>query len=118
MPDDLEALRAQTLAFIEENPIDVTLMREFLSGDGQGGSLVDRQPIDEQHARLIPQDYKITPRISIDGRALEAEYVLLLPYDADVEIDDTFRIGVRDYKIIWVKLDKRYEAWAEVATSG
>lgn len=118
---ELSVLRAQTKMYIGYNPIEITLMRADTVADGAGGIKATLEPIPTgaQTFRSITQNTNNSVfRRTIDGQEVKPEFVLLGEFDADVKHGDWYYDNGVKYEIVYVRTDRRYETWAEVAYRG
>lgn len=117
---ELRVLRNQTTHFINENPEDITLLRGGTrTSDGAGGWSVAPGPaIPTQTFRLIIQQKGENASRNIDGEDIHPEYVLIGQWDASIENGDVFIKDERNYEVMFVRDDRRYETWAEVVYRG
>lgn len=119
MPEDLVTLRKQTLEFINFNPKLVALQRSDMQADGSGGVKPQLTTLTAQTFRQVTQPTgQQVFRRTIDGQEVKPEFVLICPYDADVRHGDWYYNSGVKYEIVYVRDDRRYEAWAEVAYRG
>lgn len=117
--DDLLAMQRQTKQFIDENPITVNLQRDSLIPDGAGGHSVTPNPVGNQVFRMISQSTSsAVERRTSDGQLVSPEFVLLGEYDADARNGDFYMLDGIKYEIVYVRFDRRYETWSEVAYRG
>ena len=118
--DDLPALRAQTKQFINVNPKVVNLQRQTTASDGSGGITRTLSSVGNQTFRLIEQPHPQSQvfRRTVDGQEVVPEYVLLGEYTANVQNGDYWMDGGIKFEVVYVKLDRRYESWSEVAYRG
>lgn len=121
MPTELEVLRKQTKAFIEEYPMDLLLQRNDTVPDGAGGvkAVLGTVPAGSQTFRQITQSTtSLVFRRTIDGEEVQPDFVLLGEYDADVKSGDWYMKEGAKHEVVYVREDRRYEAWAEVKYRG
>ena len=119
MPEDLVLLRKQTLEFIDFNPKEVVLQRSDMIADGSGGVKPTIVPLPAQTLRQVTQPTsQQVYRRTIDGQEVKPEFVLICPFDADIQNFDWYFSGGVKYEIVYVRDDRRYECWAEVAYRG
>lgn len=122
--DNIKLLKRQTDEFIEANPMDVLLRYSDLTKDDTGGwTASDDEPRNNgrpQRARLVSQltGAQGLVRETVDGREVQASHVLIGEHDMDIGIGDKFTMNTKDYEVIWVREDRRYETWAEVHYRG
>jgi hypothetical protein len=96
-PIELEVNRANTAAFINANPVMVTLVPRVRSQSGEGEVWSETAPRVAQKVRLIDQSSAAgpTPGIlsSLDGRQRTLEFFLLGEYDAEFGMNDRWTDG-------------------------
>lgn len=119
MPDDLVTLRKQTKAFIDEEPRSIALQRKDITPDGEGGVQHTILSLPAQIFNLITQATSAqVARRTMDGEEVFPEFVLLGEYNADMKNGDWFLIDGIKYEVVYVRLERRYETWGEVAYRG
>lgn len=115
---ELAIQRKQTSAFIDADPIMVTLVRRERVSDGAGGKVPGPAvPQFPQRLRLLPQEDGATARTTAEGETATPEYMLLCPSDANVQRFDEFTIGGRRYQVVYID-DRQYEVKAEAIYLG
>lgn len=118
---EIQVLRKQTKQFINQHPLEVILVRQELMSDGAGGVTHSIIPQEPQIVRLITQ---LSPgmaslsRMTEDGIETRPDYVLLGEWDANMRTHDYFMKDGIKYELVYVREDRRYETWAEVAYRG
>lgn len=119
MPEDLVKMRKDTKEFIGYNPVDIVLNRHDMVADGAGGVKRTLVPLNPQTFRIITQATREQVfRRTVDGIEVQPEFVLLGEYDADIKHGDWYmRSGIK-YEVVYVRDDRRYETWGEVAYRG
>lgn len=117
---ELAVMRRQTDHFIKDNPVSLVMTRGgSREPDGAGGyTTVPGDAIQPQTMRLVPQQEGALQSRNVDGEEVSPEYVLIGKHDADIKTGDMFVRANRNYEVIWVRPDRRYEAWAEVVYRG
>ena len=117
-PAELRAQCRVSLAFIEADARYVTLMRSPRTDDGAGGTVVgEPAPLSPQKLRLLPQEDGATARTTAEGETATPEYMLMGPWNANMQRFDEFELdGVR-YQIVYID-DRKYELKAEVIRLG
>lgn len=119
MPENLEVLRRQTTDFIGFNPKSIALQRADTVADGAGGVRASLTTLAAQTFREITQHTNTGVfRRTIDGQEIKPDFVLLGPYNADIRNGDWYMQDGAKYEIVYVRTDRRYETWAEVAYRG
>ena len=116
---ELEVMRKQTREFIAHNPVTITFSRGGIKiADGAGGyTTTVGTPIDPQTFRIIPQSGANATR-NVDGEEVRPDYVLIGEWDADITMDDSFTLDGRNFDVVFIRLDRSYETWAEVMYRG
>lgn len=117
---ELAILREQTSAFIDADGKWITLIRRTEAPNGSGGFEITETPlVFPQFMRLIPQQGNMSPlRDTLDGEAVQPDYVLLAEFDANVARWDQFVDQGRRYQVLFVHEKKAYELKAEVKYLG
>lgn len=113
-------LRKQTEKFIQENPSQITLLRETRIPNGKGGYTTTRAPQASQTFRIVPQQPGSAAR-TMDGDKVAPTFVLIGRWNADVNNNDVFEWDGRTYSVDLVRgsgLSTSYETWVEVTYSG
>jgi hypothetical protein len=119
MPEDLATLRKQTAEFIGYNPVIINLQRATTESDGAGGVRRTLGPVGDQTFRKITQNTSTAVfRRTIDGQEVQPEFVLLGMHSADIKNGDWFYQDGIKYEVVYVRDDRRYETWGEVAYRG
>lgn len=117
--DELVILRANTTAFINADYKDIILNRVTRADNGAGGFTEAEAPIAAQRMRLIPQQGNMSPlRETLDGEAVQPDYVLLGEWNADIQRWDTFEDAGRRYQVLFVHEKSSYERKGEVKYLG
>lgn len=102
----IEALRDVTARMIAENPVQVVVHRVEYLDDGAGGRVKLESDLPAFAGRLVPSRSRAFGRQTEAGLAQLAPWVLLAPWDADLQsgsdVEDTFTVGSRCYRIIRV----------------
>ena len=119
MPTELEVMRSQTKQFIAHYPKDISLQRADMVSDGSGGVKATLETLPAQTFRQITQPTNTQVfRRTIDGQEVTPDFVLLGEYDVDVKDGDWYMADGRKFEVVYVRDDRRYETWAEVAYRG
>lgn len=115
-----DIMRAQTKAFIDADPKTLVLTRRVVAPNGSGGYDATWLPLmDSQVLRLIPQHGTMSPlRETLDGEAVQPDYILLGEYSADIKRWDSFTDNGRRYQVLFVHEKASYEKKAEVKYLG
>jgi hypothetical protein len=111
----LAYLRYTTKNYIKDNPTDVILSRQTPVEQTGGGHKFPKAAVPVQTFRFI--DHDITSGIfygSDDGIARRFTYVMIGPYDADIDINDTWTVGEISYKIESLMPNNGWESRAYV----
>ena len=118
--DELAILRANTTAFIAADYKDITLNRRTKEDDGAGGYTITEAPLaSAQRMRLIPLQGNMSPlRETLDGEAVQPDYMLLAEWNADLLRGDSFADGNRRYQVVFVHEKSSYERKGEVKYLG
>jgi hypothetical protein len=117
---ETDILRAQTKAFIDADAKAITLARRNKVSNGSGGYDVTYVPLmTPQTLRLIPQHGNMSPlRETLDGEAVQPDYILLGEWNADISRWDTFTDNGRRYIVLFVHEKATYEKKGEVKYLG
>lgn len=114
-----EVMRRQTKDFISIYPQQIVLTRPEMLADGSGGFKSTLTPLPAQTFRQITQPTTSDVfRRTIDGEEVTPDFVLLGEWDVDVKNGDWYMKDGAKHEIVYVKDDRRYEAWAEVKYRG
>lgn len=117
--DELNYLRLNTKAFIDADYKDIVLNRVTRADNGAGGYTEAEAPLAAQRFRLIPQQGNMSPlRETLDGEAVQPDYVLLGEWNSDMQRWDTFADGNRRYQVLFVHEKSTYERKGEVKYLG
>lgn len=117
--DELNYLRLNTKAFIDADYKDIILNRVTRVSNDAGGFTEDEAPVASQRMRLIPQQGNMSPlRETLDGEAVQPDYVLLAEWNADLMRWDTFTDSGRRYQVLFVHEKSSYERKGEVKYLG
>lgn len=102
---DVKVAQEITRQFINENPIEVSLLRRVKVQTSSGGwRLAGSAPMVPQRFRLVPgQIYADTVRTTSDGRQIHPSHTIVGMYDADVANYDLFLVGDKKYEVVWVR---------------
>lgn len=119
---ELNVCRKQTVAFIQQNPTNITFSRPTRMSNGKGGWTTTPVPVAVQELRMIlaSQGSAIASR-NIDGEEVQPAFVLIGRWDADVSGNDTFMHDSRSYSVMYVRgagNPTAYETWVEVRYVG
>lgn len=117
---ELQVMRQQTTAFIGADAKAITLERLTRTANGSGGYTEAYASLPSaQTLRLIPQHGNMSPlRETLDGEAVQPDYVLLGAWDADIQRWDTFVDNGRRYIVLFVHEKATYEKKGEVKYLG
>lgn len=111
--------RGQTRDFIAEAPTEISIQRDTLSPDGAGGFGKVTSTLDPQTVRIIERNTAASVlRTTVDGREVTPDFVIIAEYDADIRTDDAFFLDGIKYEIVYVRMRRDYETWAEVNYRG
>lgn len=113
-------LREGTTAFIDADLKWLTLERLTRTDNGAGGYDETYNPLVlPQKFRLIPQHGNMSPlRETLDGEAVQPDYVLLGEFDSNMARWDKFEDNGRRYQVLFVHEKKAYEVKGEVKYLG
>lgn len=117
----LDVNRRVTLAFIDQNPVDIALIPRSSGRTATGGRLkTSEEPRASQRFSLIePSDSGFRyPSSTSDGSQYSVDFMLLGAYDAVMEKDDVFVYEGREYKLLEIMPDNGYEKRAVVVRHG
>lgn len=107
-------LREQTEQFIEQNPIDLVLVRHAKVPDGAGGTRSVDTTLEPQRVRIVGQRTAVSvERRTVSGVVVSPEQVVVGEWDLDIQRGDTFRHQGVLMEVVWVH-DLGYEKMAEV----
>jgi hypothetical protein len=117
---EVKIQRRLTIDFIEADPLELQLMRPVRTEDGAGGyETGDPVPVGGlQRLRLIPLGDGAQERLMADGRQVSPSYMLMGPYNANMQRWDTFELRGDRYQIIFINQNTQYEVKGEVAYLG
>lgn len=118
---DLEEQRRLTTTFIEFDPVTITLIPREQISDGQGGKKkVNGTPRTPQIFTLIEpgNSGQFEPYYAESGEQYTVQFLLLGEYDAIIAVDDVFKLDGKDYKIVALMPDNKYEKRAVVLKHG
>ena len=116
---EVRAQRRLTDTFIEADPLEIQLMRSTRTPNGSGGYKTSA-PVAVgglQRLRLIPLQDGTTERYDANGKQVFPQYMLMGPYNADMQRWDTFELAGARYQIVFI-VSKNYEVKGEVAYLG
>ena len=119
MPTEEQVMRKQTKAFIAVYPKQIALQRADMVADGSGGVKATLETLPAQTFRQITQPTNTQVfRRTIDGQEVTPDFVLLGEHDVDIKPGDWYMVDGLKHEIVYVRDDRRYETWAEVAYRG
>jgi hypothetical protein len=117
-PAELKAQRRNSIAFIEADAVWVDLLRAERTDDGAGGFVTgDPVPVGAQRLRLLPQEDGATARTTAEGETATPEYMLMGPWNANMQRYDEFELNGVRYQIVYID-DRQYELKGEVVRLG
>lgn len=118
--EELAIMRANTTEFIDADSKQLTMSRRTTASNGSGGYEETYTPlVFPQKFRLIPQQGNMSPlRATLDGEAVQPDYVLLGEYDVNLVRWDTFTDQGRRYIVLFVHEKRSYEVKGEVLYLG
>lgn len=117
-PAELKAQRRVSRAFIDADARMVVLLRSARTSDGAGGFVLG-DPVAQgaQSLRLLPQEDGATARTTAEGETATPEYMLMGPWDANMQRFDEFELDGIRYQIVYID-DRKYELKGEVVRLG
>lgn len=125
MPSEVELKynRRQTAAFIAYDAITVVLQHASVVPTAAGGmTRTSTSSRDPQTARMLPMGSGATApvRRQVDGEEVAAQFLLVLPWDAEVERGDWYYHDGLKYEVVWVPEHPQrfYETKVEVTLRG
>lgn len=100
---ELVMRRRNVRAFIKADSIDITLMRHLPPTPSPAGGLVASapEPLDPQEARIVLNKRRYTNGLvnSEAGEIPHTDYLLIMEYNKDVEVNDEFEYHSDHYKV-------------------
>lgn len=121
-PPTLGANRRLTKAFIDANPVTLTLIPRTRQKKAAGGwAWVEQTPRDPQVMTLIEQtglSGEPRPQVTMDGVEREVEFQLLGEWDSVIARGDVFTHSGKDWEVIDLYIDNGYETRAMVSARG
>lgn len=107
-----------TKAFINADPITISLSRSPRTPDGAGGMTVGTPvALPAQTFRLIPQEDGATARTTSEGETATPEFMLMGNPGCDMQRFDEFTISGRRFEIVYID-DRQYEVKGEAVYLG
>jgi hypothetical protein len=102
----------QTQAFIDHDPLYVTLSRPEVTGDGAGGAIVEAPAL--LNAQRVRVSGQTRPRVvtTPEGKQVEVDLSLIGLPDFDVQVGDLFILRSWQYEVVNVQ---DQPAWRMVA---
>lgn len=117
-PAELKAQQRISRAFIDADGRMVVLMRSPRTDDGAGGFVVGTPvPQGAQCLRLLPQEDGATERTTAEGESATPQYMLMGPWNANMQRWDEFELDGIRYQIVYID-DRKYELKGEVIRLG
>jgi hypothetical protein len=118
----LGVLIRQTRRFINDNPVDVRIMRSPRTPDGAGGTLTDEEvevSEDTDTIRIVPTGLMNQVEIrTVDGEVVKSGYSILAMPDIDLKDGDSFMFEGNRYEVASVVQIGGYEMRAEAVRRG
>lgn len=113
--------RMTTQMLIEVNPTSVALTRRAqpwrtAAGGVSSEGAVTVLPARNRYFGKMSADTRLD--IRVEGKRIEGDYVLIGLFDDDIQPNDTFAVGNRKFKVVWVDHDRTYQVKALVADVG
>lgn len=119
---DLATNRRLTKAFIDFNPVTITLIPRAKVKKPAGGFAWEEQaPRDPQVFTITEQSTvggQPRPSLTSDGIEREVEFILIAEHTAQVARSDVFVHQGRDWEVVDLYIDNGYEIRALVAARG
>ena len=107
---NLDANRALTRAFIEDDPIDLVLTpRVRVKTQSGGWQFVDQANRASQRFKLIRMSATQRASVTVDGVERFIEYTLLGAHDAQMARYDVWTVGDLNYEIVEVVPENGYQ---------
>ena len=117
----INALRNAHARAIAENPVDIAIHKVTYVDDGAGGRIKQSIDLPPFQGRLVPARNQ-QASVNEAGMLRVAGWLLLAPWDADLQVDDTFTTGGRSFRVVRVIRRARagmvYAVQAEVEEVG
>lgn len=114
---ELKAQRKISQAFIDADAVTVILERRTRVPDSAGGFTSTPVPQFPQRFRMIPQEDGATARVTAEGETATPEFMLMGPWDANMQRFDEFSLYGTRYQIAYID-DRHYELKGEVVRLG
>jgi len=117
---ELRTQRRLTAEFIEADPLELQIMRATRTPNGSGGyKTAAPAPVGGlQRLRLIPLQDGSTERYDANGKQVFPQYMLMGPFDADLQRWDYFELNGDRYQIVFINRNRSYQTKGEVAYLG
>lgn len=117
--DELDIQRSLTLAFIDTQPVMITLVPRIRTKQPAGGYVyVDQPPRDNQTMRLVESSGAPIMLQGSDGVEREMEMMLLGRWDAIIGKFDKFTVFGRSYEVAGLYFPNMWEQRAQVIRFG
>lgn len=117
-PNELAAQIRSTEAFVDADPVDLSIYRSTRVSNGAGGYVKSTPALTGTvRCRLIPQSDRVPEVSTLDGRLLRPKFVLMASPGVNVERGDTFTFG-SEYEIAAVHEGPEYAFKADVVRRG
>lgn len=110
--------RRLTSAFIDADPLQVTVSRRERVPNGSGGfRLGPPSSLSPQKGRLIPSQYQLPDRETANGTIASPGSVLVMEWNADIKRFDEFTdANGFVFQVVWVYEKRDYETKCELVT--
>jgi hypothetical protein len=120
---ELEMQRRNTDAYIATDPTDVVFTVNTAASDGEGGTIWGATgTLGAQRVRIVTgassSGSVVAERRTVDGEVVLPEVMLIMEWDAAVEMGWTFMHDGDTYEVVFVNDDSRYEKLVEVVKRG
>ena len=116
-----EVLRDAHARAIAENSTDIAVHRVTYVDDGAGGRIKQSTDLPPFQGRLVPARNQ-QASVNEAGMLRVAGWLLLAPWDSDLQVDDTFSVDGRSFRVVRVVHRARsgivYAVQAEVEEVG
>lgn len=115
---ELRVQRLLTASFIKADSVEVTITRNSVVSDGEGGYTRQAVTLAVQTMRLLPLSDGADQRLTADGQMVAPKYMLMGDHDADLERWDTFSLDSDRYEVVFVNENRQYQVKGEVVYRG
>lgn len=116
---DLATNRRLTKAFIDFNPVTITLIPRAKVKKPAGGFAWEEQAPREPQVVTITEPATLPrPQVTVDGIDREVDFILIAEHSAQVARSDVFIHQGRDWEVVDLFIDNGYEIRALVSARG